>query len=275
MRTRLRNIFIALLACLTAGLSLSCAKEEIPCREIVYNGFGEISLTDPCGYFEITRDDGTLLRVLEYGGTHEPRLGERVYFKYHILPGEGEYVSSYSTEEQPVLDVRVIVFNNLYSALVLRMSEVMSPPQQEECVGDDPIRIITAVFSGNYLNIGFEYFRMPEGVPHRINLVWDDTRTASDTLYLDLRHHAMGETEEAGVTLVSETGLASFRLTDLVPEGADSINVSLHYNLDCDNNGYSQVDKYITGTFHPNAAHNTYIAGDELFLPVNNTTFIR
>ena len=58
-------------------------------------------------------------------------------------------------------------------------------------------------------------------------------------------------------------------------KSAESINIRLRYNLDCDNDGYTQANRYITGTFHLNAAHNTYIAGDELFLPENTTTFIR
>ena len=257
------------------SLFASCDKADGFGYDIVYNGFGEISRLAPNGYFEITRDDGTLLRVVEYGGTCRPTLGERVFFKYNILPGAGNYESCYSSDERTVLDVKVIVFNTLYSAPIVRKSDLLEDEGRDKTIGDDPIRIVNAAFSGHYLNIGFEYFRIPEGTPHRINLVWDNTRPATDSVYLELRHNAMGETEAAGVPLVSETGLASFRLTDLVPEGAESINIRLRYNLDCNNDGYTQANRYITGTFHLNAAHNTYIAGDELFLPENTTTFIR
>ena len=37
----------------------------------------EITRTDYDGYFEITRDDGVLLRVLEYNGSKEIERGER------------------------------------------------------------------------------------------------------------------------------------------------------------------------------------------------------
>lgn len=275
MYTWLKHIVSALFALAAMSLFASCDKTDGFGYDIVYNGFGEISRLAPNGYFEITRDDGTLLRVVEYGGTCRPTLGERVFFKYNILPGAGNYESSYSSDERTVLDVKVIVFNTLYSAPIVRKSDLLEDEGRDKTIGDDPIRIVNAAFSGHYLNIGFEYFRVPEGTPHRINLVWDNTRPATDSVYLELRHNAMGETEAAGVPLVSETGLASFRLTDLVPEGAESINIRLRYNLDCNNDGYTQANRYITGTFHLNAAHNTYIAGDELFLPENTTTFIR
>ncbi len=276
MKTRLQHLVFAWLTFLAVGTAaVSCDKAEGYGNDIIYNGFGEISLIEPSGYFEIMRDDGMLLRVLEYGGTCTPELGERVFFKYNILPGAGDYVSRYSTDEHPALDIKVIVFNNLYSAPVVRKSYLEEDGQRADSIGDDPIRIITASFSGNYINIGFEYFHVPNGTPHRINLVWDDTRPQSNSVYIELRHNAMGETDSAEMPLVSDTGLASFRLTDLIPAGADHIDIRLRYNLEYVNNGYAQIDRYITGTFHPYAAQTTYIAGNELFLPENNTTFIR
>lgn len=107
-----------------AALS-SCSKElagAAPPTDIVYNGFGEITRTDYDGYFEITRDDGVLLRVLEYNGSKEIERGERVYFKYNILPGNGDYVSSYSTPEQTVYDIRVLVFNDIHAVPIVRKS---------------------------------------------------------------------------------------------------------------------------------------------------------
>ena len=48
-------------------------------------------------------------------------------------------------------------------------------PHRSDSIGHDLIRVVTAAFSGNYINIGFEYFRYENGQPHMINLVWDDT----------------------------------------------------------------------------------------------------
>ncbi|MFR7708146.1 MAG: hypothetical protein ACLUZZ_03330 [Alistipes inops] len=163
-------------AAAVAALS-SCSKElagAAPPTDIVYNGFGEITRTDYDGYFEITRDDGVLLRVLEYNGSKEIERGERVYFKYNILPGNGDYVSSYSTPEQTVYDIRVLVFNDIHAVPIVRKSFLLEDdPHRSDSIGHDLIRVVTAAFSGNYINIGFEYFRYENGQPHMINLVWD------------------------------------------------------------------------------------------------------
>lgn len=263
-----------------AALS-SCSKElagAAPPTDIVYNGFGEITRTDYDGYFEITRDDGVLLRVLEYNGSKEIERGERVYFKYNILPGNGDYVSSYSTPEQTVYDIRVLVFNDIHAVPIVRKSFLLEDdPHRSDSIGHDLIRVVTAAFSGNYINIGFEYFRYENGQPHMINLVWDDTRPATDSVYLELRHNAMGEVEGNGRYVVSDTGLASFRIADLVPEGEESIDIKLKSNMDRkDGVGeYIETEKYHTGTYTTGSTAKTYIVGGELYPPENHTAFVR
>jgi|GEM_PF-305390 len=249
-----------------------------PPTDIVYNGFGEITRTDYDGYFEITRDDGVLLRVLEYNGSKEIERGERVYFKYNILPGNGDYVSSYSTPEQTVYDIRVLVFNDIHAVPIVRKSFLLEDdPHRSDSIGHDLIRVVTAAFSGNYINIGFEYFRYENGQPHMINLVWDDTRPATDSVYLELRHNAMGEVEGNGRYVVSDTGLASFRIADLVPEGEESIDIKLKSNMDRkDGVGeYIETEKYHTGTYTTGSTAKTYIVGGELYPPENHTAFVR
>lgn len=241
-------------------------------------GFGEITRTDYDGYFEITRDDGVLLRVLEYNGSKEIERGERVYFKYNILPGNGDYVSSYSTPEQPVYDIRVLVFNDIHAVPIVRKSFLLEDdPHRSDSIGHDLIRVVTAAFSGNYINIGFEYFRYENGQPHMINLVWDDTRPATDSVYLELRHNAMGEVEGNGRYVVSDTGLASFRIADLVPEGEESIDIKLKSNMDRKYGvgEYIETEKYHTGTYTTGSTAKTYIVGGELYPPENHTAFVR
>lgn len=205
-------------------------------------------------------------------------ITERVYFKYNILPGNGDYVSSYSTPEQPVYDIRVLVFNDIHAVPIVRKSFLLEDdPHRSDSIGHDLIRVVTAAFSGNYINIGFEYFRYENGQPHMINLVWDDTRPATDSVYLELRHNAMGEVEGNGRYVVSDTGLASFRIADLVPEGEESIDIKLKSNMDRkDGVGeYIETEKYHTGTYTTGSTAKTYIVGGELYPPENHTAFVR
>ena len=239
---------ISIILLLTA-LQLSCASydmnmsEAAAGSEIIYNGFGEISRVGNDGSFDITRDDNALLRVVEYSGNQEIAVGKRVYFKYTIL-----------SENYTQYDIRIIVFNPIYSVPIVRRSFLLADdPFRNDSIGNDPIRVVTAAFSGKYINIGFEYFRHSENLDHVINLVWDDTRPATDSVYLELRHNAMGEHLSGMQQLVSETGLASFRIADLVPEGADSIDIKLKSNLDRkDGVGeYFATEKYYLGTYFP------------------------
>lgn len=255
MKTSIRISLTALLAL----LHVSCAKqadalENAASMPEIYNGFGEISrVTDD--HFEIIRDDNALLRVVEYSGSQEITVGKRVYFKYNII-SENDTRSTLSSAAPPApqYDIRIIVFNPIHTAPIIRKSFLLGDdPFRSDSLGDDPIRILTAAFSGKYINIGFEYFRYSEGAEHIVNLVWDDTQSGSDSVYLELRHNAMGEIMSGQSSFVSDTGLASFRISDLVPAGADSINIKLKSNLDRkDGVGeYIETDKYYSGTYFP------------------------
>ena len=270
---RFGNIWIAVLV-MASMLVTSCEAYDsmLSSDEIVYNGFGEITLLDASGYFEITRDDGVLLRAVEYGGSKEVSMGERVYFKYNILPGNGDYVSEYSSEEQTVYDVRIIVFNNIHCVPILRKSFVgAGGDARADSIGNDLVRVVSAAFSGNYINIGFEYFRYENGDEHMINLVWDDTRSETDSVYIELRHNAMGETDAS--RLMSATGLASFRIADLMPDGAEEIDVKLIANMDrVDGVGeYIERETCYTGTY--SLYTRVYITGSDMFTPVGDNTF--
>lgn len=279
MNRKICSLAIALAAIVTMAAVQSCSKDmaEAP-SEIIYNGFGEVTRIGNDGYFEIVRDDNALLRVVEYTGNKEIAPGERVYFKYNILPGNGDYVSDCSTPQQPAYDIRIVVFNNIHSVPIVRKSFLLQDdPARSDSLGHDLIRVVRAAFSGNYINIGFEYFGYEGGKEHMVNLVWDDTRPATDSVYLELRHNAMGEVDGGGGTLVSDTGLASFRLADLVPEGAHSIDIKLKSNMDRkDGVGeYIETEKYYTGTYPPVHGRSSYIAGHEFYPPENNTAFVR
>lgn len=218
---------------------------------------------------------GVIRRYVSDASTAEDLLHDGFVTLYTRI---GDYVSSYSTPEQPVYDIRVLVFNDIHAVPIVRKSFLLEDdPHRSDSIGHDLIRVVTAAFSGNYINIGFEYFRYENGQPHMINLVWDDTRPATDSVYLELRHNAMGEVEGNGRYVVSDTGLASFRIADLVPEGEESIDIKLKSNMDRkDGVGeYIETEKYHTGTYTTGSTAKTYIVGGELYPPENHTAFVR
>ena len=85
--------------------------------------------------------------------------------------------------EQTVYDIRVLVFNDIHAVPIVRKSFLLEDdPHRSDSIGHDLLRVVPAAFSGNYINIGFEYFRYENGQPHMINLVWDDTRPATESV---------------------------------------------------------------------------------------------
>ncbi len=265
---KIKHLIIIFLAITAAA---ACTESELPPpKNIVYNGFGEISYVGDDGYFEITRDDGALLKVVEYNGSKTVSFGERVYFKYNILSDDRYERTSREVHDPYAYEIKVIVFNDIYSAPLLRKSFLQEDsPHRDDSIGHDLVIVTSAAFSGDYINIGIEYFRVPDGKPHMINLVWDDTRHPLDSVYLELRHNAMGELSTEGANIIAETGLLSFKLSNLIPQERESINVKLKSNMTRkDGVGeYIEADTYYTGTFNPHLGTKSFIVGNEFNQP--------
>ena len=55
------------------------------------------------------------------------------------------YVSSYSTPEQTVYDIRVLVFNDIHAVPIVRKSFLLEDdPHRSDSIGHDLIRVVTA-----------------------------------------------------------------------------------------------------------------------------------
>lgn len=243
---------ITIIAALTVVVAMlySCNSSDKIDYSAIYNDFGEITKVFSNGYFEITRDDNVLLKVVEYSGKSDIEVGKRVYFKYSIIAKSGQdYRSRLS------YDVKVIVFNNIVAPSIVRESFIAADsPNRFDSIGHDPVRICDVSSSGNYVNLKFEYFRYAESdTRHLVNLVWDDRSSVCDSIYLHLRHNAMGEVVGGGNDMVTEAGIASFKLSDLIPPGKNSIDIKLTFSLDrIDGVGeYVEVERCFTGTFIP------------------------
>lgn len=271
MKIKFLKISILAVSIIAVAAFYSCSRDSAQDMNDIYNDFGEITHVGNNGYFEITRDDKSLLRVLEYAGAKTVKLSERVYFKYYILSQD-----EYSHQTADSYNVKVLLFNNITAHQIVQESFLAdNAPYRSDSIGNDPIRICEVANSGNYINIKFEYFRRAgSNRAHMINLVWDDTRNPTDSVYLQMRHNAMGEVEGVGTPIVIDTGLASFKLSDLVPEGRSGIDIKLRFSLDRkDGVGeYIKVDKSYNGTFISET--KTYIVGDELMPPADNTDFV-
>ena len=113
-------------------------------------------------------------------------------------------------------NVRLMEFETAFSSEPLEKSTM-----DEEAVGNNGINVNQAWAMGGYLS-GYSSIAMlnPSESQHTLNLVYDDLRSSSDTLFLELRHNANGEcpenTEIPLNSFVFAGSYFSFPIKDLV-----------------------------------------------------------
>jgi hypothetical protein len=149
--------------------------------------------------------------------------GKRVLVNFEIL--------SDKEANKNIYEVSVNGFYNLLSKPVVRESFILQDEQaRRDSIGNDPFNDVFAWFGGDYINIDFEVFHSNySDVKHMINLIYDDTRSSSDTLYLTLRHNAYGELPHQGNFMYLGKGKCSFKLADLLPAGVTSKTIKLNW----------------------------------------------
>jgi len=101
----------------------------------------------------------------------------------------------------------------------------------DEELGDDPIQINTAWFSGGYINLGLGLYVLSDSETRHVLNLEAGLNETSDTLCLRLHHNAHGEYYGApGIDtnqLVYAGSYVCFPTKGLLPEGMDSIPVKL------------------------------------------------
>jgi hypothetical protein len=165
----------------------------------------------------------------------------RVLANYEIL--------SDKDKSKKVYEVKVNGFYQLLSKPLVNESFILEDEAaRRDSIGNDPFCVVDAWFGGDYLNIDFNlYYSRSSGKKHMINLIYDDTRQVSDTLYLTLRHNAYGEIPGEGHLLYHDWGRASFQIAGLLPESVASKPVKLMW-IQYGHN-YEIIEYYDTGVF--------------------------
>ncbi len=244
MKKCLKLMFLMLL---TAGF-VSCLKTDNDYPQFG-EGFGIITAVGDNNYFEIYTDLGNTLKAVEsYVPSDEVSEGKRVMFNCQMLSDQ-QMVNG-----RPTYDVCMNYFYNLLTKPLISESFIQESPEiRPDSVGNDPIKVDFAEFGGDYINIRFLiYVKRGSDTKHLINLVWDDTANDGKT-YLTLRHNAYGELpyeryDDAEYEL--GVGICSFKLSDLIPEGSESLDVVLKWTWydgqTTDTKEYSD-----SGTFRP------------------------
>ena len=204
----MNRIFCLFAPLLALVLFASCKKDDV----LYYNDVTFVNAAD--GVY-IT-DYGLTYDIVENATVKEiPRDG-RLILQCDILKVRGD----------GVYEVRVTQF-----AVPLTKDPVPSVAEPE---ADDPIQIENGWFSGGYFNTLLGLFVKDESdVKHLINLEYTLPDEANDTLYLRLRHNALGELpadpeDETDEYSYART-YACFHLNGLQPSGTE-VPVQIQWN---------------------------------------------
>ena len=159
----------------------------------------------------IITDKGNLLVPDKSSVGHDLTDGERVLIDCNVL----------EREDQNTYRVRINRYHQLLTKDIVRSSEA-----KDEELGDDPIQVKDAWFGGGYLNVrlGIEY-NPSSNTSHLVNVIYDDVKSTSDTIFLDLRHNAFADTIRTRIGAAT----ASFNMEGIMAGKDDKVYVRLKW----------------------------------------------
>lgn len=173
-----RTLLRILLTAAVTAVMLSCLPES----DYLYT---ETSMCTLLSANTLKTDNGDIFHITSNNsGSNLPDTLKRVMVRADVLSRVEGTSNEYA--------IRLMEFAGAMVQAPLAKSTL-----DEEAVGNDGVSITTGWVSGGYLNV-YAYIAMlrPTGVQHTVNLVYDDIRSNSDTLYFELRHNGCGESPE-------------------------------------------------------------------------------
>jgi len=228
-----RNLLNLGFGLLSVFLLFSCLDDS---GDDVYVSYGVIQNVNSSNDYEIFTDNGNTLVVTKSQTTQEIEEGKRVLVSFGILSDENKSKNMY--------EVRVNGFYFLLSKPVVNESFILQDEEhRRDSIGNDPFNAIRTWYGGDFVNIDFEVFHSPDmNKKHMVNLIYDDVRVDTDTIYLTLRHNAFGEVPGKVNGLYRGIGRCSFKVADLLPQGITSMPIKITWT-EYDGGGYGNVAK--------------------------------
>ena len=175
--------------------------------------------------YSLQLDNGKRLWPAASALEYNPTLKERVLLNYTIL-----------SEEKDGFDHYVKV-NDLWKLLTKNITEVNI--NNEDSIGNDPIKTNAIWVGGDYLNLSF-HFNYGGERPHLINLVENKITTEeknNDVIELELRHNSYDSQTDR-----LYEGFICFDLNTLRQNNVDSVKLSIKVKEWREGNGNNTKD---------------------------------
>ncbi|MDR1810344.1 MAG: NigD-like protein [Prevotella sp.] len=174
------GIHIVLLAIFPLLLFSACNDDEGYSQSKQWEALATVYPTSETAYY-LVLDDGATLGVSDSGVNYRPKANQRVYVNFTLLNNTGNY--DYYAKINWISEI-------------LTKSVVNLIPENEDSIGNDPVKIHSLWLGDNYLNVYFG-FNSGNQKTHFINLVNNTAivRPDSSKIYLEFRHNANGDPE--------------------------------------------------------------------------------
>jgi len=223
--------FKGILAASAIILLASC----LPEREYLYSDAVMCTVINPV---RLKSDGGNIYNIVENStGSLIPDTLKRVMISCDVLSATVSTPSEY--------DIRIIDFLGAFSKDPVYAGSI----EEGATAGDDPVKVTQAWISGGYLNGYINLLlKNPSEVDHDFNLVYDDARSTSDTLYFRMCHDAQGESpDDSGLSaahFITAGTYFSFPIESILPQSDKSKAVYLEWEwFDSDDGSYSTETK--------------------------------
>jgi hypothetical protein len=159
--------------------------------------------------YSLLLDNGTRLWAAATAVVYQPTCNQRVFLNYTILSGAQEGYNHY------------IKVNDIWNILTKQVIELNT--QNEDSIGNDPVKANAVWVGGDYLNVSF-MFNYGGVRPHSINLVNNTLSpgNAPGVTELEFRHNSYDSQQDK-----LYEGFVCFDLKPLRANDADSVKLSI------------------------------------------------
>ena len=159
--------------------------------------------------YSLLLDNGTRLWAAATAVVYQPTCNQRVFLNYTILSGAQEGYNHY------------IKVNDIWNILTKQVIELNT--QNEDSIGNDPVKANAVWVGGDYLNVSF-MFNYGSVRPHSINLVNNTLSpgNAPGVTELEFRHNSYDSQQDK-----LYEGFVCFDLKPLRANDADSVKLSI------------------------------------------------
>lgn len=205
----MKRILLYTLSAAFAVVALSSCNKNDNASSRVFYSFATVDNPNRSSFFSFTSDLGNQLHVTQTRIPYfRPADGQRIIAQYNIIERNNE-----------INEHRVRLLS-AYSILTKDIVEITA--ENDEALGNDPIRIVNMWIGSDFLNIEFRYLGFSR--VHLINLGNNTLVTHDDgKTHLEFRHNANGD---AAVRWF--WGMASFNLLPLQENATSPLQLVIH-----------------------------------------------